>query len=106
MTFPVCPHAATARHSNNANRTIALQGLSFISGIRPSGEMSSIESFWYFYFGPKQHWRQRGYEHTTSWVAVRRAEREGFSQSRLAQVPLNTTLGDNNQYLCGLQALS
>src|ERR1700674_3197797 len=34
------------------------------------------------------------------------AEREGFAQSHLAQVPMNTTLGDNNRCLCGLQAHS
>src|SRR6267143_3030112 len=53
MTSPVCPHAATARHSNNANRIIALPGLSFISGSRPSDQMSSIESFLVFLFWPK-----------------------------------------------------
>jgi hypothetical protein len=34
------------------------------------------------------------------------AEGEGFAQGHLAQGPMNTTLGDSNQGLCGLQALS
>ncbi len=34
------------------------------------------------------------------------AERVGFAQSHLAQVPMNTTLADNSQCSCGLQALS
>jgi hypothetical protein len=33
-------------------------------------------------------------------------EREGFSRDHLAQTAVNTTLGDNNQCLCGLQAHS
>src|SRR5260370_39149406 len=34
------------------------------------------------------------------------AERVGFSRDHLAQTAVNTTLGDNNQCLCGLQAHS
>jgi hypothetical protein len=34
------------------------------------------------------------------------AERGGFAQGHLAQVLMNTTLSDNIQCLCGVQALS